>query len=71
MPASESENGDENAAIIIPINQAFSDGDPSTWPKTGKSIRADDAPCRKEIARMWMRWTGKYEKGMILKFEAI
>lgn len=54
----------EDEAMVIPINRAMTDGDPSTWPQEDKYDRPDDSLYREKLAVMWLKHMGAYEEGM-------
>lgn len=57
----------EDEALVIPINRALTDGDPSTWPQEDKYDRPDDSLYREKLAVMWLKQMGAYEEGLCIR----
>ncbi|KAL4884534.1 ABC transporter transmembrane region 2-domain-containing protein [Aspergillus karnatakaensis] len=56
---------DHGEAVVIPINQSFSDGDPTTWPTEERFGRPDDSYYRQKLADMWLKAMGANEPGVL------
>lgn len=73
MP-SDDEHSDDPNIVVIPVEDAKSDGLKSTWPKNGANSRwvysvRDDVGWRRGLAQMWVeKQIGATEEGMWLFF---
>ncbi|KAL4869158.1 hypothetical protein BDV12DRAFT_185383 [Aspergillus spectabilis] len=72
MDAKQEDLGDGNEeSVVIPIDQSFSDGDPTKWPTEERFGRPDDAFYRQKLADMWLKRTGAHEPGVLYTIDEL